>query len=48
MWDRIFTWVLDPLFFAAFFFGVWQLFATSRLGIYFLSDRMQTLTDPQN
>lgn len=47
-WDKVATLALDPLMFVVLVFGVWQLFVTSLLGIYFLADRMQTLTDPQN
>lgn len=47
-WDVAVKYWLDPIFFTAFFFGIWQLFITSLLGIYFLADRMQSITDPHN
>lgn len=43
-------WVLtdlaDPILFFVLFMGVWQLIFTSLLGIYFLTDRIQSLNDP--
>lgn len=47
-WDCIIRYGIDPAIFAAFFFGLWQLFVTSLLGIYFLADRMQSLGDPHD
>ncbi len=35
--------VVDPIIFAATFFAVWQLVITSLLGIYFLTERIQSL-----
>ena len=35
--------VLDPASFVVIFFFLWQLFVTSLLGIYFLSERIQEL-----
>lgn len=42
-WDRVFDCVFEPLTFAVVIFGSWQLFITSLLGIYFLSERIQSL-----
>ena len=36
---------VDPFIFAIIFFAVWQLMITSLLGIYFLTDRIQSLYD---
>lgn len=40
--------VADPSIFFIVMFLVWQLIFTSLLGIYFLTDRIQTLNDPEN
>ena len=40
--------VADPFTFFVLFFFVWQLIITSLLGIYFLTERIQTLNDPEN
>jgi len=48
IWDNIFDWVVEPTTFFVIFFAMWQLFVTSLLGIYFLADRIQSLTDPEN
>lgn len=39
------TMFADPIIFFATFFAIWQLFITSLLGIYFLTERIQTLND---
>lgn len=38
--------ILDPAAFGVVYFALWQLFVTSLLGIYFLADRLQALSDP--
>lgn len=38
---------LTPTLFVLLFFAVWQLFVTSMLGIYFLAERMQSISDPE-
>lgn len=37
---------LDPITYGVVYFALWQLFVTSLLGIYFLADRLQALSDP--
>jgi len=44
----IVTDVADPAFFFLVFFALWQLTLTSLLGIYFLTERIQTLNDSDN
>ena len=41
------TKIVDPAIFFVLFFLVWQLVVTSLLGIYFLTERIQTLNDPE-
>jgi hypothetical protein len=38
--------MVDPIALFVFFVAVWQLIFTSLLGIYFLTDRLQVLSDP--
>jgi hypothetical protein len=38
--------VVDPIGLFVFFVAIWQLIFTSLLGIYFLTDRLQLLNDP--
>jgi hypothetical protein len=45
---KVFTWFLDPAIFLIVFFFLWQLFVTSLLGIYFLTERIQSLTNKEN
>jgi hypothetical protein len=44
----ILTNVADPVIFFLVIFFVWQLTFTSLLGIYFLTERIQSLNDPEN
>lgn len=44
----IFKLLLDPILFVAVMFLFWQMVITSLLGIYFLTERLQSLTDPEN
>lgn len=46
-WDDI-TKYGEQTVFVLFVFGTWQLLVTSLLGIYFLSDRIQSLNDPHH
>jgi hypothetical protein len=45
---RLFDWIIDPLIFVLIFFWLWQLIITSLLGIYFLTERIQSLTSKEN
>jgi hypothetical protein len=40
--------IVDPAIFAIVIFFIWQLTVTSLLGIYFLTERIQSLSDPEN
>jgi hypothetical protein len=40
--------IVDPVIFFLVIFFVWQLTFTSLLGIYFLTERIQSLNDPEN
>jgi len=39
---------VEPALFVAFVFGFWQMLIISFLGIYFLTDRVHTINDPQH
>jgi hypothetical protein len=47
IWGPV-TGVLTPVLFVLLFFAIWQLVVTSMLGIYFLSERMQSIQEPEN
>ena len=37
--------IVDPVMFVVLFFALWQLFVTALLGIYFLTERIQSLNE---
>ena len=41
------AYVIEPVVFSIFVFFIWQLLIVSLLGIYFLSERIQSLNDPE-
>lgn len=47
IWEPV-TGTLTPVLFVLLFFFLWQLVVTSLLGIYFLSERMQSIQEPEN
>lgn len=47
-WNDAERYVIGPLIFFFVFFFLWQLVITSMLAIYFLAERLQTLSDEEN
>ncbi|NQE62392.1 hypothetical protein E1H18_2648 [Caulobacter sp. RHG1] len=47
-WSKLEPTVVSPIIFAVVFFAIWQLVVTSMLAIYFLADRLQTLSESEN
>jgi hypothetical protein len=47
-WNFFISKIADPLMLFAVAFCIWELTITSLLGIYFLTERIQTLNDPEN
>jgi len=45
-WPEIMAIGIGPAVYLLVFFAIWQLFITSLLGIYFLAERIQSLSDP--
>jgi hypothetical protein len=43
----VLDWIVNPVLFVVVFFFTWQLIITSLLGIYFLTERVQTLSEPE-
>lgn len=47
-WSNLQKIAIDPFIYSIVFFAIWQMVITSMLAIYFLADRLQTLTDNEN
>lgn len=48
MWGEAISSCAETGLFVLFVFGFWQLFIASLVGIYFLTDRIHTINDPQH